>query len=377
MEGILKVKNSIIWGVILLPLCIVSAEGWQKEEGWVNKGWFFDSNYLEDAQKAHTKGNYKAAAKYYEEVFQNSIVSKNKAKALFEKGLNYELAQKQYSAYEAYRELITRYTNAEYYNNALNRMIAIGDAFKEKESTLFSNNHEKALDVYSSVLSVAPYSQQAPAVALSAATLEASGLGREKAIILYQKIIKQYKHSREEVILSHLNLAKIYESKMNKADHDTVIATRGQELMEEFIQKYPKSKMVTEGKKMKTTFENYIAMYNYNLGYFYTWEANLCIPAARRYLHTTLLKYPDSPAAVKAEKLLASIDPDYLKTDRDLLQNNEEAMELPLSFTAKRELTPLQKAKDPTTWEPETFVIEHPERTDKWLTPVPNIKGAK
>ncbi len=373
----MKVKSSIILGVILLPLCFATAEGWQKEEGWVNKGWFFDSNYLEDAEKAHKKGNYKAAAQYYEKLFQNSIVSKNKAKALFEKGRNYELAQKQYSAYEAYKELVTRYTNAEYYNDALNSMIAIGDMFKEKESTLFSNNHEKALDVYESVLSLAPYSKQAPAVALNAATLEASGLGREKAILLYKRIIKQYKHSEEEVIFSHLNLAKIYESKMNKADHDTAIAIKGQDLMETFIQKYPESTLIGEGKKMKTVFEDFIAMYTYNLGYFYTWEANLCIPAARRYLHTTLIKYPDSPAAVKAEKLLASIDPDYLQTDRVLQREQGEAMELPLDFTAKRELTPLEKAKDSSTWEPETFVIQHPERTDKWLTPVPNIKGAK
>ena len=64
----------------------------------------------------------------------------------------------------------------------------------------------------------------------------------------------------------------------------------------------------------------------------------------------------------------------YEATKREMVNRKGDAMALPLNGKVTRSRTALEKAKDPSTWEPETFRVKHPERTDKWLTPVPNAK---
>lgn len=374
LEENLQIKKGLLLAVLTVPFYYSVADEWIKEDTWSHKGWFSTINYLDEAKKSHGDQDYEAAADYYEKVFERSVLAVNKAKSLFEKGQNFELAGMPYSAFESYRELITRYTNAEYYETALVRIVAIGDAFEKAKSTMFSNNYEKALEVYADVLNLAPYSKHAPLVALKAARLHAGGTGRAKAIMLYRRIIKEYKNSQNEVEISYLNLGKILESKSRRSDGDVEVAKQGQDLMMTFMAKYPESQFVKEGEMLKTVFDNRVAMYDYKIGLFYTWDAHKNENAARRYLHSVLLDYPDSPAAVKAERLLSLIDVNYKETEREMVKQKGDPMDLPLNENLVRRRTALEKAKDPSTWEPESFTVNHPERTDKWLTPVPNAK---
>jgi len=374
LEENLQFKKGLLLAVLFVPFYYSFADEWITEEAWTHKGWFSTINYLDAAKKSHADQDYEDAADYYEKVFELSVLGSNKAKALFEKGSNFELAGMPYSAFEAYRELITRYTNAEYYDKALIRMVAIGDTFEREKSTLFSNNYEKALEVYGSVLTLAPYSPQAPKVALKAARLHAGGTGRAKAIMLYRRIIKEYKNSQNEVEISYLNLGKILEAKSRRTDGDVAVAKQGQDLMMTFIAKYPESQFVAEGKALKTVFDNRVAMYDYKIGLFYTWEAHKNENAARRYLNSVLLNYPDSPAAIKADELLARIDVNYKSTVSESAPQNANTVVVSPQEKPIRHRTALEKAKDPSTWEPETFRVNHPERTDKWLTPVPSVK---
>ncbi|MCK5835201.1 MAG: outer membrane protein assembly factor BamD [Lentisphaeria bacterium] len=370
----MQIRKGLVLAVLFIPCCYLLADEWVKEDAWNHKGWFSSINYLEAAEESHADQAYEDAADYYEKVFETSILAPNKAKALFEKGRNFELAGMPYSAFESYRELVTRYSNAAYYDSALVRIVEIGDAFEKAKSTLFSNNYEKAIEVYTTILTLAPYSKHAPLVALKAARLHAGGTGRPKAIRLYRRIIKEYKNSQNEVEISYLNLGKILESKSRRSDGDVEVAKQGQDLMMTFMVKYPESQFFEEGKALKTIFDNRVAMYDYKIGLFYTWDAHKNKSVARRYLYAVLLNYPDSPAAVEAEKLLSLIDVNYKATEIEMVARQQDPMELPLDEKFVPSRTALEKAKDPSTWEPETFRINHPERTDKWLTPVPSAK---
>ena len=192
--------------------------------------------------------------------------------------------------------------------------------------------------------------------------------------MLYRRIIKEYKNSQNEVEISYLNLGKILEAKSRRSDGDVEVAKKGQDLMMTFVAKYPESQFVEEGKKLKIVFDNRVAMYDYRIGLFYTWDAHKNEQAAQRYLYAVLLDYPDSPAASLSEDLLAKIDGNYKITTKKIIEQNSDHMALPLDQKVVRPKTALEKAKDPSTWEPETFRVNHPERTDKWLTPVPNAK---
>ncbi len=371
----MKPRSFVATLLLLFSAQFITAAEWIPEENWVEKGWFGSINYLETALSQEKAEKYSNAANAYEMVYRLASNPENKAHALYSKAVNQQRAGKSYEAYKTYKELINRYPAEEYFTAALNNMFEIGKSYEATQDKMFSDNRRKALEIYSTIIETAPYSDNAPEILLRTAKLQETSVESEKAITSYERIIKKYKNFETQSSAAYLNLANVYDEMAQRADCDCKLTKKSLHLVDTFQARHPDHERKAEAGALKEKLRNRLGMYYYNLGEFYTWEANYSIKATRRYLHKVLFEYLDTPAAAKAEQLLASVDPNSATIVAEAKEKNKMVKKKVSKQDIK--LLPFTKSQKESLWEKEEAMPVEDQDSDKWLLPIPNIKGDK
>ncbi len=371
-------NTKTIFTLLLSATLSTASFGLKNESDWVNDGVRASEKHLQRAQEYEQEGNWEDAAEQYDNVYLKTLSPTNKCKALFLKATNLEKAGEHYEAFETFNDITINYSEQAYFQPALDGMIRIGDYFSSKKDELFADNSSNARDIYQTVIERAPYGDDAAKTLLKIAEVQKRWYKSEEAITTYKSIIKKYKLNKQEVEESYIQLAETFNNMAEKSDNDAELSFKGIDYLDVFENKFPQSTKQEKSDILRQEFRERIAMYYYNIGYFYTWDANYSRRAAVRYLQRVLLDYPTTKAATKAEALLASLDPNYQETIAKAKEKGLEVKPKPVVPAIKR-IDPTEKFLDSKDWENEEILINDPKSTDKWLLPVPatSNKGKK
>jgi len=369
------IRTFLFIGIISLISQVVSAE-WIESDNFVKTRWFGDYNALEKAQMHEKAKDYDDAADEYEVVFQVARDPRNKAQALYRKAVNLRLDGSRSSAFETYKELIERYPTEKYYTPALDELFALGMEYEAEGDKLFRDNRGHATDIYNFIVETAPFYKNAAAVLLRLGNLQATSLDQETSILSYEKLIKKYKNYEIQRSEAFIKMANVYNNMAESADQDCELTRQSLEYVNSFLEAYPEHARADEAKELKVELTDRLGMYYYNLGLFYTYEANYSASATRKYLRKVLFEYTDSPAAAKAEILLASVDPDSEIVVAEAKEKQKVEHKIEPSIKSKK-MAPFTANQDEAEWGESPVLPETDQDKDKHLLPLPNIEGDK
>lgn len=371
----MHIRTFLFIGILSLISQIVSAE-WITSDNFVKKGWFGSYNALKKAQTHEKAKDYDDAADEYEVVFQVARDPRNKARALYRKALNLRLDGSRVDAFDTYKELIERYPTEKYYTQALDDLFVLGTEYEAEGDKLFRDNRGHATEIYNYIIDTAPFYKNAAAVLLRLGNLQADSLDQETSIVSYEKLIKKYKNYQVQRSEAFIKMANVYNNMAESADQDCELTRQSLEYVNTFLETYPEHIRAGEAKKLKVKLMDRLAMYYYNLGLFYTYEANYSASATRKYLRKVLFDYTDSPAAAKAEVLLASVDPDSDIIVAEAKEKQKVAHKIEPSIQS-RKMAPFNVNQQEEEWGELPVLPEVDQDKDKHLLPLPNIEEAK
>jgi outer membrane protein assembly factor BamD len=157
---------------------------------------------MEEAQTAMTQGRTKHALKLYDKVWEKYPASKYASDALYYTGHINMQRQKWRKAFNAYNILIKAYPENEHFNEMVCDLFQIGQAYEDGINIHYLwiipyRDRTKAITVYESMVSVAPYSDYAPTALLRVAMLHCNLRELVSAVGTVDRVINDYPNSIE------------------------------------------------------------------------------------------------------------------------------------------------------------------------------------
>lgn len=371
----MQVRTFLFLGVVTL-FSHAGFSDWVKTDNFKKSRWFGSYNVLEEAQKHEKSKDYDAAADEYETLFEVVQDSRNKAHALFKKAQNLHLDGSRKSAFKTYKELIECYPTSTFYTKALDDLFLIGKEFEAAKGKLFADNESNAVEVYEFIIDTAPFYKNSAKVLLRLGNLQAGRLDEDMAVSSYKKLVKKYKNYEVQRAEAFIMMARVYDKMAESADQDCELTRQSLEYVNTFLENYPEHKRKAEAEKLKVKLTNRLGMYYYKLGLFYTWDANYCASATRRYLRKVLFEYTDTPAAAKAEALLASVDPDAELVVSEVKEVQKVHYKSEPTIQSKK-MAPFSMSQEQEDWPEQPVLPAESLNNDKYLLPLPNLEGGE
>jgi len=278
-----------------------------------------------DSEKAITV--YRFVAKTYPKSKEAQVAQFRMAKQLTEKG-DFE------AAFKEYQNLLKKYPETPSFEESVADQITIANAFLQGRKVKMlglrlAPSMEKAEEMFTAILKVAPYSKHAPITQFNLGlALEKQGKAQE-AIAAYQKVLDKYPNSPACSSAAY-QLGYVYQRLgMTGKSQDVSALKEAQNNYQDFLLQYPNSEKVPQaGENMKTMLGRECAD-TLRIARFY--DFNKDFKAASIYYNDVLRRFPQSAEANSAkariDELKALYGDDALRVGQERPETGERLAE--------------------------------------------------
>ncbi len=306
----------VILIAFLLGGNVQAALVWRPGEGWVDEGGEIAAatssrEQLDIANRFFEKGDYDTAIKAYRSLLRRWPLSFMAPEAQFKIGQCLEKQGAFWDAYRAYNTMLQKYPNSDFFDQALERQMAIGNLYLAGERRRLLKiplgaDYQKAVDIFEGIVRVAPFSRFAPEAQYKA------GLAREnmgkyiEAISAYNRVLERYP-ADDIADDAQYQIGFAWLRASQKSDYDQSAAQKALEAFEEFLIRYPNSEKAPQARQHINRLKGVSSESSLNIARFYERQRNY--EAAYIYYNDVIQQMPDSPDARIAEKKIEQLRP--------------------------------------------------------------------
>ncbi len=304
-------------------------------------------------------GNFYYAAKKYmasELLADDSVLKMN---AIKKAAYAYSKAEYKYKEFICLQKLIVCYPAMIDYKDIVGKQYKLGtDFYRGARDPAFYwlpwlKDDDKTSEIYETVLKNASFADFSPELRLRLAKIYIDEGKIDKAIQFFKEIA-DYHPGTKDARFAEFELANIYLQKAKRGDGDGNYCAKALDLLDKLVKKYPKDEEIDWLKSSLNEAEKLSSERLYGMAKFYDRREN--DDAAARYCAEILRDHPESAAAVRAERMLASMDKDYKPTIAEYKPRPDTSYKI--------EKMPEVKEK----------IIVVPENSNgKWLLPIEDL----
>ncbi len=279
------------------------------EPAWEgSRGLFLGTALSASAARLEAAGKFKAAAKVYGRMYETAKADVNKAYALARKARCLYAARKYFQAQKAYKELLETYPAYIRLEETLVTQRQMAGKFASgAASALHFRNNELAIEVYETILKVAPAGRNAPGDMLTLGDLQAAADQGDAAILTWRDLAKRFPLTSQAAD-ARLRVARLLLTESRMGDGDGRIIRQARNEVDRFLRDFPNHPQVGDAKLMLSMISERQAERLLSLAKFYLRRYSYRPAAALRYLSDLGRTYPDTAAAVMAKLLIARTD---------------------------------------------------------------------
>ncbi len=213
---------------------------------------------------------------------------------------------------------------------------------------------DQSILIYAGALKHAPFSSYAPQARLRLARLYIDDGKLLKAIEELRELTQKYPDS-ESTQYGYLELANALMQLARYGDGDGAYNREANEVMNEYLRKYPKTPEAEWVKKRILEAKDINAKRLYDLARYYNRIGN--VKPAERYLNKVLREYPDSVPVDESEALLSKIDNNFI----------------PLKFRPEIENRYQKYTEESLPDEAEPIIITPEGSKGRWMLPIRDL----
>lgn len=262
------------------------------------------------AQATAASGKIEEAINQYRQLVRAYPFSKNAAEAQFQIAQLLQKSGDFEGSFKEYIKLLNKYPDTPHFENAVAEQVIIANAYlKGRKVKVFGipayASMEKAEEMYTAILSAAPYSKYAPLAQFNLGlSLERQGKGNEAAAA-YQKLIDRYPNS-SITNMALYQIGYVYmRVGMAGRSQDLSALKEAQNNFEDFLVQYPndeKSFQANDNMKSMVHRESEDIM---RIARFYDFSKNY--QASAIYYNEVIRKFAQTPEASDAKARLAEL----------------------------------------------------------------------
>ena len=274
-----------------------------------------------DANESMVDGDYKDAASTFLKAAKMETHRDRQAQFILKAADAYYKAEKGNRALEQYKKLLEDYSLHVPYEHVVEQLRGLAEHFVKGEMTfLWLKDVGGAIKIYELIIREAPATHISRNDRFRLAELLRKEDRPEEAVAQYQAMLKQNPRDWDvRVELAHTleRLAKISDgdgSKMRAAVREAKLV----------LISAPDHAKAADMRKLLANAEEMDAKRLLEQAKFYMVKSHRRLPAARRYLHDVISKYPDSEQAAKARELLMT-NPELVELERQATGQGDDA----------------------------------------------------
>ncbi|MFH1067551.1 MAG: outer membrane protein assembly factor BamD [bacterium] len=325
------------WIIIFLLMAMVQPASailtWRPGEGWADESG--DATHAKDvksqldlARDLEAKQAWQDAFRAYRVLLRQWPLSTYASEAQFKMGLMLEKRGEFWPAFQAYKKVVEKYPNSQFFNLAVERQYAIGNLFFAGEPQRLWKipllpSMNKAVEIFESVIRAAPYGDYA------APAYFQIGLAREKqrkwtdAIASYNMILDKYPGS-DLVDDAQYQIGFAWLNAASEPDYDQSAAEKSIQAFQDFLTRFPNSEKAEQAKAHIAALKGRISQGALNIARFYERQDNL--KAAYIYYNEVVRQNPDSKQGREAKERVEALKPQMEKGDsqKETTQTGDE-----------------------------------------------------
>jgi outer membrane protein assembly factor BamD len=327
MALIMRKLNWIFLAALLalLQSPVRAALEWSPVEGWQYKGdvskifigdpeeYEMVRGMMNVARKSHERGKLKKAIKMYRRVWDRYPGTIFAPEALYQTTLVEYDRNSFRRGFNALTTIILGYPDYEKYNTVVRLQFSIAtDLYDGKRAKYFwgllpgFKGYDRAIIMYETMVSNAPFSDYAPMALMKAAELHIQLNNDVYALDSLDRLINNYPDSMLAGD-AYLMLANTFARLVDGPEYDQGATRESVSYFEDFLILFPDHPRVKEGEDGLTTMKSVEAKSQIVKGdfYFYKWKD---YRAAKVFYNEAITTAPESPEASEAKDMLARID---------------------------------------------------------------------
>ncbi len=262
----------------------------------------------EKAKELEAKSEYKDAAKAHHRSQVYAPDDRTRAKALLGEADDYYTAGVYPYAKDAYLDLLRSYPLYAPQAHVLERLRQLAEMYADGTiGTLKMKDAPMAIEIYETIVQETPTAAGTIRDHLRLAELQIASGREAEAIVTYEELFRRHA-GQSQLGDARLAFARLLVAQAKAGgDGDGRLARQARRQLAAFVEEQPTHPSRAEADQLIAQLDEEQAQTLYGLAVFYTKEAHRRLPAARRYLHDVLRRYPDTAAASQAKLLLAQV----------------------------------------------------------------------
>ncbi len=224
-------------------------------------------------------------------------------------GVVYEEMGDYKKAFEAYKKLITTYPQNRSYDEVVERLFKIGNAFLSgKKGRVLGldilPSLPQAIQVFQFIVDQAPFSQYGADATFQLGLAQKQAGKFDDAVQTFQNLIDQHAQS-EKVADARFQLAETSYLKSKSQYRDQRALDQASEEVGKFIQQYPDASVTEEASRLKQSIDEKNAEKNYRIGLYY--EKENYLQSALIYYTDAAERYPQTAWGLKAKDRIEAL----------------------------------------------------------------------
>lgn len=321
-----KFKRILLIGIALLSYGPLKANlEWNPVDGWQYKGdmsklfigdpdeFEYIREMMNVAREAQERGKHKKAIKMYRRVWDRYPGSIFAPEALYQTALVEYDRHSFRRGFNALTTIILGYPDYEKYNTVVRLQFSIAtDLYEGKRARYFwgllpgFKGYDRAIVMYETMVSNAPFSDYAPMALMKAAELHIQLHNDIYALDSLDRLINNYPDSMLTGD-AYLLLAQTFAKLVDGPEYDQGATREAISYFEDFLILYPDHPKVKEGEEGLAAMKSMEAKSQLVKGdfYYYKWKD---YRAARVFYNDAITTAPESPEAEIAKKKIDVID---------------------------------------------------------------------
>ena len=315
-------RTRLIAGLIASLLAAGSAFGSLRAQEPATTGSYNDeaAGYLRQAQEWEEAGNPKQAIATYRTLVRDYQVAPAAPAAQLRLGELYDSLGNSKRAFESYQKLLENFPQAREFDRAVEAQVAIADAQMD------SRRHDRAAEMYTSILATAPFAKFAPSVQFKLGQAYENQKEYEKAINAYQVVLDRYPSSAVAAdALYQIGYVQLTEAEGRSQDLSAAIDAKN--TFEEFLIEFPKNEKAAQARENLETMSGREAFDLLSIAKFYDRKTDY--RAAVIYYSDLVRRQPGTPdadlAGARIEEIRATVGEDELRAGSERAETGVRA----------------------------------------------------
>lgn len=315
-------RTRLIAGLIAALFAAGSALGSLRAQEPATTGAYNDeaAGYFQQAQEWEEAGNTKQAIATYRTLVRDYPVAPSAPAAQLRLGELYDSLGNSKRAFDSYQKLLENFPQAREFDRAVEAQVAIADAQME------SRRHERAAEMYTSILATAPFAKFAPSVQFKLGQALENQKEYEKAISAYQVVLDRYPNSSLAAdALYQIGYVQFTEAEGRSQDLSAAIDAKN--TFEEFLIEFPKNEKAAQARENLDTMSGREAFDLLSIAKFYDRKTDY--RAAVVYYSDLVRRQPGTPdaslAGARIDEIRATVGEDELRAGSERAETGVRA----------------------------------------------------